>query len=225
MHFYTAARRLALDIDIVHHTHPLDGYELIIVPGNSILDEHGVDALLQADATVIIGPRSASRMADGSQPPNLAPGSLQTRLPLRVVAVDSMRPGAKRHIKDTTFKGEITRWFEQIDTDLTPRLRCDDGTGFWFSQDRAHYLNGFPDADLLMSIIESAASERGHATMRLPEGLRIRKRGHLTFAFNASPKKRSFQPDCGKLLLGLKELSQGSFSVWDCSLDSSGFDA
>ena len=46
------------------------------------------------------------------------------------------------------------------------------------------YVAGWPDADLRASLMKWAAKAAGLATIDLPEAVRLRKRGDLTFAFN-----------------------------------------
>lgn len=216
-HFYSTARQLGLDIDIVSESSALDGYRLVLVPGTIFVSDRWVGRLQDSGAAAVFGPRSASRDEDGALPRDLAPGSLQKLLPLQVVAVDSMRRGATRSIADRSFSGSISRWYELTQSALCARLRCDDAMEFWFSQDQYHYLNGFPDQELLVSIVETVAGECQLATTRLPEGLRLRRRGSLLFAMNSSPEPRSYQPEVGKRLLGDERLEQGAYVVWDTS--------
>ncbi|MEM9397534.1 MAG: beta-galactosidase [Pseudomonadota bacterium] len=215
-HFYSAVRQLGLDIDIVSATSALEGYELVLVPGTVFVSDSWIDQLRDSGAAAIFGPRSASREEDGAHPESLAPGAVQKLLPLQVVAVDSMRRNAMRSLRQNRFVGDISRWYEQIQSLLPPRLNCDDGSPFWFSQGQYHYLNGFPDRELLSSIVESVAEESEISTARLPEGLRLRRRGSLLFALNSSLETRSFRAEeKSVLLLGDEHLTQGAYAVWD----------
>lgn len=213
-HFYSCVRALGLDVDIVHPGSELTGYRLVIVPGTICLPPELVGELAASGATAVFGPRSASRDSDGRLPKNLAPGAVQTLLPLRVEAVDSMRSGALRQIEAARFRGTVTRWYEQISSQLDARLSDDQNGGFWYQNGAYHYLNGYPDQALLVSILNQICDQAGLDVHKLDEGLRLRRLGDLLFVFNSSPRNRRFHPHQGRCLLGSEELSQGEYAVW-----------
>lgn len=217
--FYSAARRHGLNIDIVHQRSSLDGYALLMIPGSVFVSDALVDEIIASEVDCLVGPRSGSRAPTFALPENLPPGALQRILPLRVVAVDSMRPGAEREFEYARERYAVTRWYERIDSELEPQLRCDDGSGLWYRHDSHHYLNAHLPVPFLSRLIEAMLMERQLASGELPEGLRLRQRGALQFAFNFSPEPRHFAADGAQLICGKELLEQGQYAVWQLTAD------
>jgi beta-galactosidase len=113
----------------------------------------------------------------------LPPGPLQTLLPIKVSRVESLRPGHVEHAGPY----KIGRWLEHIETDLPADITTEAGHGLMFSQDNIAYLACWPCALMLRDIIAEQARKVGLATVDLPEGLRLRRRGDLQFAINYAP--------------------------------------
>jgi beta-galactosidase len=212
--YYSAARSLGLDIDVVDGNSDLNGYALLVIPGTIILDEALISRARSADIPCLIGARSGSRDEYCALPENLAPGPAQSLLPLRVVAVDSMRRGAARVFRYGGESFAATRWFETLETGLEPRIRCDDGAGLWYSHDAHHYLNAHLPVEFLAVVISEILAQRQHSTTTLPEGLRLRRRGDLCFAFNFAAEPRRFEPQGAERVCGAPELAQGDYAIW-----------
>ncbi len=214
MRVYSAARSLGVDVDIVSPAASLEGYRLLLVPGSVFIDDALVDRIAAVGCKALVCPRSGSRARDFALPGNLAPGPLQRLLPLRVVAVDSMRTGASHAFQFGAGSWQISHWRETLETELVPRTRCDDGTGFWYSHDGHHYLNGATASEFIAVVLEAMCAETGIDTQPMPEGLRRRQRGALTFVFNFSPEPRHWEEAGKTLLQGSATLETGQWSVW-----------
>lgn len=217
--FYSAARMLGIDIDIVDAGTDLAGYKLLIIPGTVIVDEALVDRAITADVPCLIGPRSGSRDQHCALPENLPPGALQALVPLRVTAVDSMRRGAFRRFNYQQQEHLVSRWHESVDSDLTPRISCEDGEGLWYQSGKHHYLNAWVSPEFL-SVVIGEILEYGTIQERvdqapLKRGLRLRRRGNLLFVFNFAPEKQVFAPASGRILVGNSALAQGDHAVWE----------
>lgn len=168
--FYTALRRLGLDIDIVPPGAPLGGYAMAVVPCLPIVSEAAMAAFTTFEGPLLFGPRSGSKTADFAIPPELPPGPLQTLIPLKVVRVESLRSGL----------GEPT-WQEEVETALPFE-------GGIYRHGRARYLPCWPDDALLGAVLLNMAREAGLATLDLPPDLRTTRRGDLRFFFNHGPE-------------------------------------
>jgi beta-galactosidase len=212
--YYQAVRALGLDVDIVSPDTPLAGYELLIIPGSIFLEPALINAVGKAGVDCVIGCRSGSREADFSLPETLPPGAVQSLLPLRVMAVDSMRPGASRDFQHAGKTYRLERWYEDLDTPLAPHIRCADGAGFWYSQGNHHYLNAHAGPEFLQIVLAKALAARGIAPSPQQPGLRLRRRGSLVFAFNFDPAPQTFVLPGGQCLLGAERLAQGDYAVW-----------
>ncbi|MFM9852699.1 MAG: beta-galactosidase [Sphingomonadaceae bacterium] len=205
--FYTALRAQGLDVDIVSPRAPLDGYDLIVIPCLAIVPEALVAQLAASTATIIIGPRSGSKTAHFAIPEALAPGPLQSLIPLTITRVESLRPGLERHGDGVT----VRRWHEHVETDLTPRATLDDGPGIWFTHGRVHYLACWPDPAVLARVI----GEAGLPLRSLPDSIRTRRAGDHLFAFNFGTQPAAFDPGPGwKQIIGEDILPPAGVGTW-----------
>jgi len=180
IHFYSAARRLGLSVDIVHPSADLSGYQLILCPLQIFWPE-GLSARIKAsEAACVLGPRAGSKTDDFQIPANLAPGLAQDLIPLVVNRVESLRPG---HVEQAgQFK--VTRWLEHIQSELAPEASTASGHGIWYRTGKVDYLACWPDAELLDAVLHRRCADLGLAALSLPEGLRLRQRGAFLFAIN-----------------------------------------
>ena len=212
---YAALRRLGLDVDIVAPDAHFTGYALVIAPSLPILEAATLAALEASGAVVLFGPRSGSRTRDGHIPDNLPPGPLQARLPLRVSRVESLRPGARPAVEHSgrTFAGRL--WREVLETELEVLATFADGGVAWTRRESWHYLATWPESDLLDLVIARVALEAHLPIAALEEGVRMRRRGDLQFAFNFAPEpRRTPAPARVHYLLGGPELPPAGLAAW-----------
>jgi beta-galactosidase len=211
--WYGALRALGLDVDIVSPDAPLTGYALIVAPSLPVLDEALAERLIASGATVVLGPRSASKTTDFQIPPCLPMGVFGDALPIRITRVESLPAGAIAAVEG----GGVERWLEHVESDLAPRLGTDDGLGLWWAKDRLHYLAGWPTPELLHRLLREIAQAAGLAVMDLPDGLRVRQRGDVRFAFNYAPEAVRLSEHLavpGTFLLGGDTLPPGDVAAW-----------
>lgn len=181
--FYSALRRLGVDVDILPQDAPLDGYKMVVVPSLPILDSDLVERLAGLGVPVMFGPRSGSRTRDFQIPAGLPPGPLRAAIPITIPRVESLRDGLVE-------RGDgfaIARWFEHVETGLEPEIALQDGRGIVYRHGALCYLAGWPDDALLETLMLAQAAEAGVATIRLPRDIRVRRAGDLVFAFNYGP--------------------------------------
>ena len=181
--FYSALRRMGLDVDILHVDAPLDGYNMVVAPSLPILDPALVARLTGLGIPVLLGPRSGSRTADFQIPDGLPPGALRSAIPITIRRVESLREGLIEQGEGFS----ITRWFEHVETDLVAEEVMTDGRGVVYANGSLRYLAGWPDDALLARIFARMAIEAGLETVALPDDLRLRRAGEMTFAFNYGP--------------------------------------
>jgi beta-galactosidase len=213
--FYTALRALGLDVDILPPDADLEGYELVVAPSLPVLDDAFLDRLAARPGAMLFGPRSGSKTRDFQIPLELPPGRLQELLPLRVAAVESLRPGYGEPVRDCA--GAVTHWIEHVETTLEPRLSTTGGRGVWYQSERLHYLAGWPDSALMLQILATIAGECGLPVRSLPEGLRLRRHGNVQFAFNYAPGEADIAhlvPEGAPLLLGGPKVPAAGVAAW-----------
>jgi len=213
--FYSACRRLGVDVDVVRPGTDLKDYKLVLIPSVPLISKALSDALTEFEGTLVVGPRSGSKTRTMQTPENLAPGDLQTRLPLKVIQVSSLPPGADGGItwRDKTYP--LSVWQESVESDLEPTAHFADGQGALFQAESNHYLGFWPNEAFLIDYLGDLLSGLDIATTPLPERLRLRRRGDLTFAFNTDTEPAaSPAPEGASYLLGGPEIPPFDVAVW-----------
>lgn len=213
--FYTACRRLGQDVDIVRPEADLSGYDLVLIPSLPIISTATEEVLSNFKGNVIVGPRSGSKTRELQIPEQLAPGSLQKWLPLKVAQAASLPPNVDAGLQwnDTVYPVHI--WQEDIRSDLAPIGKFLNGAGAAYRADKWHYLGFWPDLAFLMDYIEVILNELDIDVQRLPERVRMRRRGNLMFAFNTSlESEKNPAPEGTSFLLGGPELGPCDYAVW-----------
>ncbi len=209
--FYTAARRLGLDIDIVCPGTSLDGYRMVMVPCLPIISAATLETLTNFEGAILAGPRTGSKTDDLAIPDNLAPGRLQSLLPIKIVRVESLR-------KDWVELGdgfEIRHWLEHVETKLIPEVVTLNGIGIVYRNDKIRYIAGWPDAALLERLITAMASESGTAITALSQDIRLRRSGKHCFAFNYGTEPAKLPIDTKRqFLLGCEQIEPAGVAVW-----------
>ncbi len=216
---YAGLRRLGLDVDIRAPSADLDGYRLVIFPSSPMLDARTLDRLDRSGATLLFGPRTGSRTFEGHVPDGSPPGPLQSRLPFKVSGVESLPPGAAPRVVLGEVSYETRLWREMLETDLAPLARFEDGGAAWIAKGRWSYIGFWPEAPLVDAILERLVMEAGvrggGLGRRLAEGVRIRRRDGVTFAFNFGPGVQAAPAPLGTgFLLGGAILGPGDVAAW-----------
>jgi beta-galactosidase len=213
--FYSALRALGLDVDVVAPGDDLSGYALAVVPSLPIVSGSALAALTSFEGPLVIGPRSGSKTEGFQIPGTLPPGPLQALLPLRVTRVESLRPGVGDTIEWAGGRQQVGTWLERIESDMEPVARFSDGSGAAYARGNRHYLGFWPDPAFLAAYFAPLAGAAGLQPTVLPEGLRLRRRGNLTFAFNSnSVPLEAPVPQGATFLIGNREVEPHGLSVW-----------
>jgi beta-galactosidase len=211
--WFSALRRLGLEIDIVPPTAEIADYPLVVVPCLPIVPASLIESLRRATGRILLGCRTCSKTDHFSIPDALPPGPVQSLLPLRVTRVESLR-------HDLVERGdgfEVRGWFEHIETTLVPELSLSDHRGVLYQNERYRYLAAQVDPDMLRRIFKRMASEAGVRTRELPEGLRMSVLGRLRMAFNHSTARQSLRellPTDTSFVIGGFELDPAGVAAW-----------
>ncbi len=217
-HWYSAFRRLGVDVDIVRPGADLSQYSLVAAPSLFHVDDAAMAALTTTDAQLLFGPRSGSKTASFQIPPTLAPGPLQRFLPVTIARSESL---SAQHVEAGVFDGlgvSCGVWLDHAETELSPLAATHDHTGLVYRNDRAWLLTTVPDDDFLIRILTKALDAAGVGHMRLPDELRLRRRGALTFAFNYGAHDATLPDATGigraDILIGAPAMPPSSVTVW-----------
>lgn len=183
---YSALRSLALDVDIVPPGADLRAYRLVVLPAMPLLSDALLAGLEATAAQLVLYPRAGSKAGSVCIPQDLPPGGLQRLIELRVPRVESLRPGVHETVHLGGRAYAAARWRETLS--LGPRVHVDacfaDGSPAVARQGRTRYLAGWFAPALQRRVLERAAQDAGLATARLPDDVRVRRRGDLLMAFN-----------------------------------------
>jgi beta-galactosidase len=213
--FYQALRSLGLDVDFVRPGGSLEGYRLVVVPSTPILREGLLGALRSVRAPVVLGPRTGSKTESLGIPPSLPPGPLQALLPVKVVRVESLRPGVDFEVEWEGGRYRSSIWREWVESALEPAGNFADGRGAIFQNNNLCYLAFWPSQEFLGAYLGRLAGSLGLRAHPLPEGLRIRQRGDLTFAFNYAPHPQAAPaPEGAEFVLGGPAVEAYAVSAW-----------
>ena len=210
--WYEAARRLGLDVDFVGPGAPLAGYKLVLVPTMPYVSDGSAAAFKAADGLVLYGPRTGSKTRSFSIPANLPPGPLQELTGVRVTQVSALRPGLSEAVFGAV-AGTAIRWREYLDGTAEVVAKFEKGDLALSRKGRHHYLACWPDERLLHGTIRKLANDAKLETHELPDDVRIRRRGDLTFAFNYGPAPREVKLK-GEPVLGSETILPQGLAVW-----------
>ncbi|WP_035053158.1 beta-galactosidase [Andreprevotia chitinilytica] len=219
--YYRTLRQLGLDIDILPRDADFSGYKLVVVPSLAVMDDAMVERVRQSDAQWVFGPRTGSRTRDFAIPATLPPGPLQALLPIQVMEVESLRPTLTPSIWLAGEAGTAVQWREHVratgnvPSEVQILAAFDDNWPAILGHRNVQYAAACFEPRLHLAWLEQTARTAGLTTQRLPDGLRLRRRGDVTFAFNYGEQRCEVPaPADAKFVLGGAVIDQGQVSAW-----------
>ena len=163
---------------------------------------------------MLFGPRAGSKTADYQIPEQLPPGDLQQLLELQVTHVDSIHSGVSLAMAGGDTDDSVHTWLEHVAGNIDARVSTDSGAGVWYQQDRVHYLTACVSSSLLGKILRAVLQQAQVSVDDMSSGVRVRRRGHLCFAFNYSCEERPTPCGDADLLLGGRTMLPAEVAVW-----------
>ncbi len=214
--YYRALRGLGVDADFVAPGTDLAGYRLVLAPCLAMPDERTVAALEASDALILLGPRSGAKTQDFSIADELPPGLLRGLAPLKVTAVETLRPDCGGGLAYRGKSYESGLWRETLEVLGGEVIATyEDGAPAAVRSGRTSYLATLTDDAFLTACFGDLCTEAGIATQILPDTLRIKRRGDLSFAFNfGDTPVQAPAPDDARYVIGGAEISAFGVSVW-----------
>ncbi|WP_144148975.1 beta-galactosidase [Paraburkholderia sp. BCC1884] len=215
--YYESLRELGLDVDIVSRSADLSAYRLVVVPSLAVIDDALVDQIERSSAQWVFGPRSGSKTDAFAIPGNLPPGALQRVLPMQVLEIESLRPTLAPALSVGDTHGVAMHWREHVRANGDTRVAAqfDDTWPAILAHGKLRYVAGWLSHALHREVLQQAARQAGIDTQLLPDGVRIRRRGELTFAFNFGPQQaQAPAPADARFVLGGAQLHTGDVCVW-----------
>ncbi len=223
--WYTALRRLGLDVDFIHpgaaRGADLTGYRMIVAPASPLLDQATRDALRRAVAAgvhLVTGPRFGAKTQTLQIPDGLPPGDLRDITGYTVTRVESLDP---EFTEPVSWNGQTYQgfgWREDISGPAQVTARCADAWPALSQHGAVHTAHMLLDEPFLMDWLAGIAAQAGLSTVRLPRDIRVRRRGGLTFAFNYGTEPyalpQSLTGDRPEFLLGGALLAPQEVALW-----------
>jgi len=211
--YYSALRSLGLDVDVIPVDAPLDGYKMIVVPPLPVVPAEFAARLAASGAQVVLGPRTGSKTVNLTIPAALPPGEgIAKLIPIRVWRVESMRPNVTEKVDQ---RGEARHWRDFIETSNGVQVEATfaDGHPAIVRSGSVLYLASLFDETLTQDIFLNVAKAAGLDAAPLPEGIRISRRGGLTYVFNynATPYKI---PAAASFIVGQEEVEPQGVAIY-----------
>ena len=211
--YYSALRSLGLDVDVIPVDAPLDGYKMIVVPPLPVVPADFAGRLAASGAQVVLGPRTGSKTVDLTIPAALPPGEgIAKLIPIRVWRVESMRPNVTEKVDQ---RGEARHWRDFIEASNGVQVEASfaDGHPAIVRSGSVRYLASLFDETLTQEIFLNVAKAAGLNAAPLPEGIRISRRGGLTYVFNynATPYRI---PAAASFIVGQEEVEPQGVAIY-----------
>ncbi|EAR51790.1 putative beta-galactosidase protein [Oceanicola granulosus HTCC2516] len=187
--WYSALRRLGIDVDIVGQHTELNGYRLVVAPDLVMADAGFIKRIAASDTKAIFGPRSGSRTEAMHVTAPLPGAGLAPLIELRVTRVESLPDWHSESFLMGNASHAARRWRETIESDAEVLATFEgayrEGTPALVGNDRARYLATLPGDEGLRHVLEDTLRWAGVDTLPdLGPDLRLTRRGNVTFAFN-----------------------------------------
>lgn len=208
---YRAARVHGADIDVLGPDEPLDDYRLVLAPGLVHVSDDLARRLNRFDGELLLGPRTGAKTVDLQIPAELPPGPLAGLAGFRVERVDALP-------REFPVPLEGGGWFEvwrEIGAATGEVERyTSDGHPAIIRTGRASYLAGWLDRDTLVEHMAGLLKRADIRSVRLPSGLRCRRRGATRIFYNYAPEPCAIPPAfCGDFVLGGPEVPPAGVAV------------
>ena len=221
--YYSALRKLGLDVDIIDPRQSIEGYAMVVVPCVCTSPKSLIEQLQQYQPVTLLGPRIGSKTDDYQTPTQLAPGEWQKLMPASVETVDSIRTGHHIEIEHANDGAHVLQWLESLNSNIEPSFKTVDGRGVFYSSDNVHYLNAVTDQEFLLQRIQDLLIQAQVNTLPLPAGLRLRRRGDFHFAFNLGERAvdiNDFFPELtdDDIVVGTRHIERAQVCVFKASL-------
>lgn len=215
--WYTALRRLGVDIDIVAPGADLSPYRAVFVPSLPHVNAKAVAAFTSFNGHVVFGIRTGAKTESFQIPANLPIGPLQSLMPVKVTRVESLRPGVTRDVAWGNKQYACGTWSEHVEAGVGADVLASfaNGSPALIRQNKRRYVAVWPTRELALDVAQHVLSEAGVATVALPEDLRMRCRGNVVFAFNfGSDSLTAPAPSNVRYVLGGQMIGAHNLSAW-----------
>ncbi|BDP43278.1 beta-galactosidase (plasmid) [Deinococcus aetherius] len=189
--YYRALRSLGMDVDVVHPESDLSGYALIVAPALTMMTPQRARHLETAAgrSTLVFGPRTAFRTSSGRTPEEGQFGELSTLVGASLSNYDSLRPGMGQEVEGTEQPPHLAQhWAESYEPGGAQTL-CRyrggplDGEAAVIRHGNVTVIGAHSET-LITEVLEERLRAVKLRPTRLPEGVRLSRRGGVTLLQN-----------------------------------------
>ncbi len=167
---YKALRKLGLSIDILRpETRDYTGYKIVAAPGMIHVPNDLKTALANAEAQVVLGPRTAARDKDMVIPVPLPPDI--PGIDVTVARVESLRPDMSMPLKGG---GAFVGYREELEGAAEKVLELETGEPAALSTDNLTYIGGWGDEIVWKRLFGDLCAKVGLETFDLQGSVRCR---------------------------------------------------
>lgn len=172
---YRALRKLGLSVDILRaQTRDFSGYGIVAAPGMIYMPHDLKRALAEADAEIVLGPRSAARNADMVIPVPLPPD--MPDLDVTVSRVESTRPDMPMPLRGG---GQFIGYREELEGSADVVFELEDGQAAVVRSDNLTYVGGWCDDAAWTRLFRDLCAKARIPTTDLTGGVRCRDAGDV----------------------------------------------
>lgn len=177
---YKALRKLGLSVDILRpDTRDFSGYRIVAAPGMIYMPQDLKKALSEADAEVVLGPRTAARTADMVIPVPLPPD--MPGLDVTVSRVESMRPDMPIPL---TGGGHFIGYREELEGSAEIVFELTNGQPAVMRSGHLTYIGGWADEAALRRIYSDLCAGADVPVVELGGDVRCRDAGDVRIWVN-----------------------------------------
>ena len=212
--WYAALRRMGLDVDIVRPGTSLAGYKLVVLPSVWNATDALCGELKRTSGLVVFGPRSGSKTSNFAIPDTLPPGPLQGFVEVKVEEVEMLREGTGPSISGSAIAGTVVDWREELLTELPVLATYSDGHPAVVGSRKYWYVGCRGDTAFTRSMLQAAARTAELPVTELPDGIRLKRRGGLHFAFNYTDEPWEIPAKPKTFILGQAEIGPHDLAIW-----------
>ena len=136
---------------------------------------------------------------------------------MKVIEVESLRPTLAPQVSIGGVRGTAIHWRDHVGVMGETRIdaQFDDAWPAVVSHANVRYVAAWLPHALHREVLQQAAKDAGIETQLLPDGLRIRRRGDLTFAFNfGNQEVEATKSEKVDFILGQAHLATGEICIW-----------
>ncbi|WP_019586040.1 beta-galactosidase [Deinococcus apachensis] len=197
--YYRALRSLGMDVDLLHPDSDLSGYAVIVAPALTLMTPERAQHLAQAaeHAQIVFGPRTAFRTASGRTPEDGQFGPLSRLIGARLQNYDSLPVGLGQTVHLGSEPHTARRWAESYDPEGAAVLARYvggplDGEAAVIRHGNVTVIGAHSET-LIAGVLEERLNAAGLEPTRLPEGVRLSRRGGITLLQNWNASAQTWQ--------------------------------